>query len=269
MFRIAIAGAAGRMGVNLIKALNNAPETYLGAASERVNSSLIGVDVGELAGIGKTGIILVDDLTKVINDFDILIDFSSPNATLAHLTLCQIYSKKMVIGTTGFSDAERTLIEQVAKQIPIVMAANYSVGVNLMYKLLEQAAKVMGSYCDIEILEAHHRYKVDAPSGTALGMGETIAQAMGHDLAELAVYSREGITGARKPKEIGFATIRAGDIVGEHTALFADLGERIEITHKATDRMTFANGAVRAAIWLADKPAHLYGMNDVLGFDSV
>ncbi len=269
MIKIAIAGALGRMGQHLIKALSNEPKTLLAAATERLGSSLIGLDVGELSGIGKVEVILCDDLAKVVDDFDLLIDFSSPSATLAHLALCKTHGKKMVIGTTGFTEPERAFIAQTAKEIPIVMAANYSVGVNLMYKLLEQATKVMGSYCDIEILEAHHRYKVDAPSGTALNMGETIAKTLGHDLAELAVYSREGITGARKPKEIGFATLRAGDIVGEHTALFADLGERLEITHKATDRMTFANGAVRAAIWLFDKPAGFYDMHDVLGLDSL
>ncbi|WP_199449801.1 4-hydroxy-tetrahydrodipicolinate reductase, partial [Vibrio harveyi] len=173
------------------------------------------------------------------------------------------------IGTTGFSDQERTQIDESAQQLGIVMAPNYSVGVNLVFKLLEKAAKVMGDYCDIEVIEAHHRHKVDAPSGTAIGMGEAIAGAMGNKLSDVAVYAREGITGERSRDEIGFATIRAGDIVGEHTAMFADIGERVEITHKATDRMTFANGAVRAAAWLADKPAGFFTMQDVLGLDEL
>lgn len=177
--------------------------------------------------------------------------------------------KKLVIGTTGFTDAQRQTIEQAAKKIPIVMAPNYSVGVNLVFKLLEKAAKVMGDYCDIEIIEAHHRHKVDAPSGTAIGMGEAIAHAMGNQLSDVAVYAREGITGERSRNEIGFATIRAGDIIGEHTAMFADIGERVEITHKATDRMTFANGAVKAAIWLAEQPAGFYTMIDVLGLNDL
>ena len=178
--------------------------------------------------------------------------------------MCKKHNKKLVIGTTGFSADEQQIIDEAAKQIPIVMAPNYSVGVNLVFKLLEKAAKVMGDNCDIEIVEAHHRFKVDAPSGTAIGMGEAIARAMDNNLNDVAVYAREGITGERSKNEIGFATIRAGDIVGEHTAMFADIGERVEITHKATDRMTFANGAVKAAVWLNNKQAGFYTMTDVI-----
>ncbi|ENM3951428.1 4-hydroxy-tetrahydrodipicolinate reductase [Vibrio cholerae] len=269
MVRIAIAGAAGRMGRNLVKATHQNPLSELGAGSERPESSLVGVDIGELCGIGKQGVVLVDNLEQAVEQFDVIIDFTAPVSTLANLALCEQHGKKLVIGTTGFTDAQRQTIEQAAKKIPIVMAPNYSVGVNLVFKLLEKAAQVMGDYCDIEIIEAHHRHKVDAPSGTAIGMGEAIAHAMGNQLSDVAVYAREGITGERSRNEIGFATIRAGDIIGEHTAMFADIGERVEITHKATDRMTFANGAVKAAIWLAEQPAGFYTMTDVLGLNDL
>lgn len=269
MVRIAIAGAAGRMGRNLVKASHHNPLSLVGAASERSESSLIGVDVGELCGEGHLEIALVDDLEKNIEDFDVLIDFTTPMSTLANIQLCEKHAKKIVIGTTGFSEQEKQIIDNAAKQIPIVMAPNYSVGVNLVFKLLEKAARVMGDYCDVEIVEAHHRHKVDAPSGTAIGMGEAIAGAMGNDLNDVAVYAREGITGERTKDEIGFATIRAGDIIGEHTAMFADIGERVEITHKATDRMTFANGAVKAAVWLNNEPSGFYTMADVLGLNEL
>lgn len=269
MVKIAIAGAAGRMGRNLVKATHHNENALVGAGSERSESSLIGVDVGELCAEGHLGVTLVDSLESVIDSFDVIIDFTAPQSTLANLELCKKYNKKLVIGTTGFSDEERALIDEAAKEIPIVMAPNYSVGVNLVFKLLEKAAKVMGDYCDIEIIEAHHRHKVDAPSGTAIGMGEAIAGAMGNKLSDVAVYTREGITGERSRDEIGFATIRAGDIVGEHTAMFADIGERVEISHKATDRMTFANGAVKAAVWLDDKNPGFYSMTDVLGLNEL
>ncbi|MDV7104497.1 4-hydroxy-tetrahydrodipicolinate reductase [Vibrio sp. TH_r3] len=264
MVRIAIAGAAGRMGRNLVKATHHTSDASVGAASERPESSLVGVDVGELCGEGHFNIALVDNLEKAIAEFDVIIDFTVPQSTLANIELCKKHKKKLVIGTTGFSADEQKLIDEASKQISIVMAPNYSVGVNLVFKLLEKAAKVMGDYCDIEIVEAHHRFKVDAPSGTAIGMGEAIAGAMDNNLSDVAVYAREGITGERSKNEIGFATIRAGDIVGEHTAMFADIGERVEITHKATDRMTFANGAVKAAVWLNQKQAGFYTMTDVL-----
>jgi 4-hydroxy-tetrahydrodipicolinate reductase len=264
MVRIAIAGAAGRMGRNLVKAAHHNSESTLGAGSERPESSLVGVDVGELCGVGRFDVALVDNLELAVDHFDVIVDFTAPASTLANIELCKKHGKKLIIGTTGFTDEERELINEAAKVIPIVMAPNYSVGVNLVFKLLEKAAKVMGDYCDIEIIEAHHRHKVDAPSGTAIGMGEAIAVAMGNKLNDVAVYAREGITGERTRDEIGFATIRAGDIVGEHTAMFADIGERVEITHKATDRMTFANGAIRAAVWLNQKSAGFYTMTDVL-----
>ncbi len=269
MVRIAVAGAAGRMGRNLVKAAHHNPAAKVAAGSERPESSLVGVDLGELCGEGKFDVVVCDDFAKQIDQFDVIIDFTAPASTLNNLALCQQYGKSIVIGTTGFTEEQREQIDLVAQQVPVVMAPNYSVGVNLVFKLLEKAAKVMGDYCDIEIVEAHHRHKVDAPSGTAIGMGEAIAGAMGNKLSDVAVYAREGITGERTKDEIGFATIRAGDIVGEHTAMFADIGERVEITHKATDRMTFANGAVKAAVWLHEKPAGFYSMTDVLGLNDL
>lgn len=262
--RVAIAGAGGRMGRQLIQAVQHIDGVVLGAALEREGSSLTGSDAGELAGIGQTGIRVESRLEAVVDHFDILIDFTRPEGTLAHLAFCLANGKVMVIGTTGFDDAGKQAIQTAAQRIPVVFAANFSVGVNVMLKLLEKAAKVMGDYTDIEIVEAHHRYKVDAPSGTALAMGEAIAGALGKDLSSCAVYSREGYTGERVPGTIGFATIRAGDIVGEHTAMFADIGERVEISHKASSRMTFANGAVRSALWLGGKENGLFDMHDVL-----
>ena len=269
MVRIAIAGAAGRMGRNLVKATHLNSDAQIGTGSERPSSSLVGVDLGELIGEGKFDVSIVSDLTQVIDQFDVIVDFTAPVSTLVNIEFCKQHNKKIVIGTTGFSEEEKALIDQASQDIAIVMAPNYSVGVNLMFKLLEKAAKVMGDYCDIEVIEAHHRHKVDAPSGTALGMGEAIAGAMGNKLSDVAVYAREGITGERTKDEIGFATIRAGDIIGEHTAMFADLGERVEITHKATDRMTFANGAIKAAVWLDQQPSGFYTMQDVLGLNEL
>lgn len=267
MQRIAVMGAAGRMGKTLIEAVRQASDTTLGAAIDRPDSSLIGADVGELAGVGKIGLILQGDLQAVLDQFDVLIDFTHPSVTLKNLEVCRRSGKAMVIGTTGFSVEEKQLLEAAAKDIPIVFAANYSVGVNLCLKLLDTAARVLGDEVDIEIIEAHHRHKVDAPSGTALRMGEVVAQALGRDLQKVAVYGREGQTGARERETIGFATVRAGDVVGDHTVLFAAEGERVEITHKASSRMTFAKGAVRAAIWLKGAQAGLYDMQDVLGLN--
>ncbi|OKP01676.1 4-hydroxy-tetrahydrodipicolinate reductase [Xenorhabdus eapokensis] len=267
--RVAIVGAGGRMGRHLIQAVQLLEGVTLGAALERSGSSLVGTDAGELAGIGKNGVIINDDLHQVIEHFDVLVDFTRPEGTLAYLSICRQYHKSMVIGTTGFDDAGKQAIAEASREISIVFAANFSVGVNLLLKLLEKAAAVMGEYTDIEIIEAHHRHKVDAPSGTALAMGESIAKTLGRDLKNCAVYAREGHTGERDPKSIGFATIRAGDIVGEHTAIFADIGERVEISHKASSRMTFANGAIKAAIWLTGKNRGLYDMKDVLNLDKI
>ena len=267
--KIAIAGAGGRMGRQLIQAVHNAEGTELGAAFERKGSSLVGTDAGELAGIGALGVMVSDDLAAQQDKFDVLIDFTCPEGTLEHLAFCVANQKKIVIGTTGFDESGKAAIAAAAEKISVVFASNFSVGVNLVFKLLEKAAKVMGDYCDIEIIEAHHRHKVDAPSGTALSMGEHIAKTLGRDLKTHGVFCREGITGERKRDEIGFSTIRAADVVGEHSVWFADIGERVEIAHKASSRMTFANGAVRAAKWLEGRPQGLFDMTDVLDLNNL
>lgn len=265
MTRIAITGAAGRMGRVLIEACHQSEGLRLGAAIERPGSTMIGADAGELAGIGRLGVEVVENLSSVLDAFDVLVDFTRPEVTLNNLALCREAGKRMVIGTTGFDEAGKQAIREAANDIAIVFAPNMSVGVNLSLKLLDLAARVLGDEVDIEIIEAHHRHKVDAPSGTALRMGEVVAAALGRDLRTCAVYGREGNTGERDRKTIGFETIRAGDIVGEHTVMFAGIGERLEITHKASSRMTFAKGAMRAAAWLAGRDRGLYDMQDVLG----
>jgi len=264
MINIAVVGAAGRMGKILIEACAESDNAKLTVATEHPESSLIGTDAGEVAGVGKNNVIIVSSLDDAANDFDVLVDFTRPAPTLNHLDWCVKNNKGMIIGTTGFSDDEKSQIDMAGKKIPIVFAANYSVGVTLSLKLLELTAHVLGDSVDIEIIEAHHRHKVDAPSGTALKMGEVIAKTLDRTLDENAVYCREGVTGERNRKDIGFQTIRAGDIVGEHTVMFADIGERIEITHKASSRMTFAKGAVRAATWLGSQSPSVYDMQDVL-----
>ena len=265
MTRIAIAGAAGRMGRNLIQACHEADGLQVSVAVEHPESSLIGADAGELAGIGALGVKVSASLEALRDAFDVLIDFTRPAASLAHLEVCRVADRRMVIGTTGFDGDGRARIETAAREIPLVFAPNMSVGVNLCFKLLDVAARVLGDEVDIEVIEAHHRHKLDAPSGTALRMGEVVASALGRDLKDCAVYGREGVTGERDRRTIGFETIRAGDIVGEHTVMFAATGERVEITHKASSRMTFANGAARAAAWLMSREAGLYDMQDVLG----
>ncbi len=264
MTKLAIVGAGGRMGRSLIEACASTQDVTLAAATERPGSSLLGVDAGEMAGVGNLGVAVSAALTSA-DDFDVLIDFTCPDATLTHLEICQALGKRIVIGTTGFSDAQRRTIEVAGKDIGIVIAPNMGVGVNLCFKLLEVAAKVLGDEVDIEVIEAHHRHKVDAPSGTALRMGEILATTLGRDLNDCAVYGREGHTGVRERKTIGFETIRAGDIVGEHTVMFAADGERVEISHKASSRLTFANGALRAAHWLMSKEQGVFDMQDVLG----
>jgi 4-hydroxy-tetrahydrodipicolinate reductase len=268
MIKLAITGAAGRMGRALLEVCQNSEHTELGIAIDRVGSSLVGTDAGEQAGLGILNSVIVDDLSKVLSDFDTLVDFTHPDVTMTNLELCRKAGKKIIIGTTGFTEEQKQTITDASKDIAIVFAPNMSVGVNLSLKLLEMTAKVMGNEVDIEIIEAHHRHKVDAPSGTALRMGEVIAETLGRDLKECAVYGRQGQTGERKRNTIGFETIRAGDIVGEHTVMFADIGERIEITHKASSRMTFANGAIRAAAWLSQHDTGLFDMQDVLDLNS-
>lgn len=265
MRRIAVMGAAGRMGKILVEAVQQrAPQTGLTAAIVRPSSTLIGVDAGELASLGRIGVPLSGHVEAVADEFDVLIDFTLPEVMLKNLAFCREAGKAMVIGTTGLDAAQKQLLVEAGKDIPVVFAANFSVGVNLSLKLLDMAARVLGDEADIEIIEAHHRHKIDAPSGTALRMGEVIASALDRDLQKVAVYGREGHTGARERETIGFATVRGGDVVGDHTVLFACEGERLEITHKASSRMTFAKGAVRAALWLDGREPGLYDMQDVL-----
>ena len=266
--RIGILGAGGRMGRILIQAVQQAGY-QLAAAVERPESSLVGTDAGELAGIGSVGVKVSGSLADVLKDCDVIIDFTAPVATAQHLKLCREAGVAMVIGTTGMSDEQKAELDEVATHTPVVYAANYSVGVNVSIKLLELAAKVFGDTVDIEVIEAHHRHKVDAPSGTALMMGEAIADTLGRNLKEVAVYGREGHTGPRERQTIGFETIRGGDIVGEHTVMFIGEGERVEVTHKATNRMNFASGAVRAAAWVVGREARKYDMKDVLGLNDV
>lgn len=263
MIDIAVAGAAGRMGRRLVEACNNVDGLQLAFAFERPGSPAVGRDTGELIGGDRSGVQIRSNLEN--SNYDVLIDFTRPDVTLDNLAQCVENKKCIIIGTTGFDEAGKQKIANAAKTIPVVFAPNMSVGVNVCLGLLEMAAKVLGEDSDIEVIEAHHRHKVDAPSGTALRMGEVIAEALGRDLKDCAIYGREGLTGERDRKTIGFSTIRAGDIVGEHTVMFASEGERVEITHKASSRMTFAMGAMRAARWLNGRDAGLYDMQDVLG----
>lgn len=266
--RIAIVGVAGRMGRTLVNAVCQDDGATLAAGIVESGSSLVGADLGELAGVGRLDISAVDSLASVADDIDVLIDFTTPAVTLANLAFCAEHGKGIVIGTTGLSDAELEKLDGYALSVPMVFAPNMSVGVNLTLKLLETAARALGDEgYDIEVIEAHHRHKVDAPSGTALRMGEVVAAALDRNLKEHGVFERVGQCGPRQASEIGFATVRAGDIVGEHTVMFATEGERIEITHKASSRMTFARGAVRAARWVSGQGVGRYGMNDVLGLD--
>lgn len=265
MQRVAINGAAGRMGRMLIDACKHTQSLKLTAALERTGNENLGRDAGVLAGINPTGVVITDNIADVINDFDVIVDFTRPEATLNLVESCLLHDKKIVIGTTGLSDSDRQKILSASEKIPIVFAPNMSVGVTLCFKLLRLAAEVLGDDVDIEIIEAHHRHKEDAPSGTAVRMGEVIAQVLGRDLKQQAVYGREGRTGVRNRKTIGFESIRAGDIIGEHTVIFAGEGERIEISHKASSRMNFALGAMRAVQWLENKKYGFYDMQDVLG----
>ncbi|MBF0445856.1 MAG: 4-hydroxy-tetrahydrodipicolinate reductase [Magnetococcales bacterium] len=262
---IGIVGAGGRMGRMLVQAVDNHPDAILQAASERYGSDLIGQDVGTLAGIGSNGVLLVDSPQTVFTADRVVIDFTVPSATLEHVKLAQENNSPMVIGTTGIDADGVAQLAKAAKSIPIVFAPNFSVGVNLMFKIAAEVAKALDGSADFEIIEAHHKKKVDAPSGTALGLGEAIAAAVGRNLAEVGVFAREGHTGVRDDKAIGFSTIRGGDIVGDHTAMFIGEDESLEITHRAKSRMIFANGAVRAALWVADKEPGMYDMGDILG----
>ena len=262
--RIAVAGASGRMGQMLIEAIRAADDCELAGALDVATSPALGtVATAFLGQVG--GVVITADLAAGLENARTLIDFTRPEGTLAHLQVCRALGVNVVIGTTGFTEAQKAEIAVVAQDIAIVMAPNMSVGVNVTLKLLEMAAKALSTGYDIEIIEAHHRHKVDAPSGTALKMGEVIADALGRDLKDCAVYAREGVTGERDPSSIGFATIRGGDIVGDHTVLFAGIGERIEISHKSSSRATYAQGSLRAVRFLADKQTGLFDMFDVLG----
>jgi 4-hydroxy-tetrahydrodipicolinate reductase len=262
--KIAVAGASGRMGRMLVETVQNAEDMTLSGALDAAGAPGIGTDAAAFLG-APAGVAIESDLAKGLAGADVLIDFTRPEGTLKHLDYCAANGIRMVIGTTGFDEAGKAAIAAAATKTAIVFAPNMSVGVNVTMKLLEMAARSFSHGYDIEIIEAHHRHKVDAPSGTALKMGEVIAGALGRELKDVAVYAREGVTGERDPSSIGFATIRGGDIVGDHTVLFAGIGERIEITHKSASRITYAHGSLRAARFLADKRSGLFDMQDVLG----
>ena len=264
---IAVTGVSGRMGASIVKTVieesNKNSSVQLSAGIQYPDGGIVGQDVGVVCGLGELNLPVFAQLSEA--DFDVLIDFSTVTSSMENLNYCQQHNKALVLGVTGFSDEQKKRIDQAAENIPIVFAPNMSVGVNLAFHVLDLVARVIGEDNDIEIIEAHHKHKVDAPSGTALRMGEVIASALGRSLNDCAIYGREGYTGERDSKTIGFSTIRAGSVVGDHTVMFANESERFEITHKAESRMTFANGAVRAAKWLATQSQGLYDMQDVLG----
>jgi 4-hydroxy-tetrahydrodipicolinate reductase len=265
MIKVAVTGAAGRMGGRIITAIKEADALQLGGAVERAGHGLIGQDAGSVAGCGTAGVKIVDTLEAALSAADVLVDFTFPEVTLANLEVAARLGKSVVIGSTGFTPAQRDEVRKFAEQIPVVLAPNMSVGVNACFKLLKDVAKTLGDDFDVEIVELHHNKKKDSPSGTAVRMGEVVAEALGRDYNRVANYHRQGMCGERSKEEIGMQTVRGGDIVGEHTVYFIGMGERIEITHRAMSRDMFARGAVRAAGWLAGKPAGLYDMQDVLG----
>jgi 4-hydroxy-tetrahydrodipicolinate reductase len=265
--KVGVIGAGGRMGRMLIEAVQNNAKTTLNAAIERQGSSLVGADAGEVAAIGRLDVQIVDELEAVINDIDVLIDFSLPDATEKNMQVCAEHNVAMVIGTTGFNEAQEQVLAKASEKIAIVYAGNYSTGVNLSLKLLGMAAKAFGNDADVEIIEAHHKHKIDAPSGTAYMMAEAVAEARGQNLKDVAIYGREGQTGERESGTIGIHALRGGEIVGDHTVMFIADGEMVEITHRARERMTFAAGAVRAATWVTEQAVGQYNMQDVLGLN--
>ncbi|GAA0798396.1 4-hydroxy-tetrahydrodipicolinate reductase [Psychrobacter piscatorii] len=265
--KVGVIGAGGRMGRMLIEAVQNNAYTTLNAAIERQGSSLVGADAGEVAAIGRLEVQIVDELEAVISDIDVLIDFSLPDATEKNMQVCAEHNVAMVIGTTGFNEAQEQVLAEASKKIAIVYAGNYSTGVNLSLKLLGMAAKAFGNDADVEIIEAHHKHKIDAPSGTAYMMAEAVAEARGQNLKDVAIYGREGQTGERESGTIGIHAVRGGEIVGDHTVMFIADGEVVEITHRARERMTFAAGAVRAATWVTEQAVGQYDMQDVLGLN--
>ena len=264
---VGVIGAGGRMGRMLIEAVKDNSQTTLNAAIERQGSSLVGADAGEVAAIGRLDVAIVDDLISVINDIDVLIDFSLPDATEQNMKICAEHNVAMVIGTTGFNEQQEQVLAKASERVAIVYAGNYSTGVNLSLKLLAMAAKAFGNDADVEVIEAHHKHKIDAPSGTAYMMAEAVAEARGQNLKDVAVYGREGQTGEREAGTIGIHAIRGGEIIGDHTVMFIADGEVVEITHRARARMTFAAGAVRAATWVIQQSAGQYNMQDVLGLN--
>lgn len=269
MIKVGVIGAGGRMGRMLIEAIQENSQTTLNAAIEREGSSLVGADAGEVAAIERLEVKIVDDLVSVIKDIEVLIDFSLPDATEQNMQTCAEHNVAMVIGTTGFNEQQEQVLTEVSKHIPIVYAGNYSTGVNLSLKLLGMAAKAFGNDADVEIIEAHHKHKIDAPSGTAYMMAEAVAEARGQNLKDVAIYGREGQTGEREAGTIGIHAIRGGEIIGDHTVMFIADGEVVEITHRARARMTFAAGAVRAATWIIQQGNGQYDMQDVLGLNEV
>ncbi len=264
MIRVAVTGAAGRMGKTLVQAIQDSEGVSLGAAFEHPENPTIGQDAGELAGIGHLGVTVGGDPAAATDNFDVVIDFTVPAATLSLAQACRAQGKAMVVGTTGFSADELAQLKLAAQDLALFMAPNMSIGVNLTFKLIEIAARALGDSVDVEVIEAHHRHKIDAPSGTAVRMGEVLAEALDRDLETDAIYGRQGITGARERNTIGFSTVRGGDIVGEHTVMFAGEGERIEITHRAQSRMNFAQGALRAVSYVHAQPPGLYDMQGLL-----
>lgn len=267
IINVGVIGAGGRMGRMLVEAVQQNPQTRLTAAIERQGSSLVGADAGEVAAVGRLDVQIVDDLQSVINKIDVLIDFSLPDATEQNMQVCAAHNVAMVIGTTGFNEQQEQVLATASEQVAIVYAGNYSTGVNLSLKLLSMAAKAFGTDADVEVIEAHHKHKIDAPSGTAYMMAEAVAEARGQNLKDVAVYGREGQTGAREAGTIGIHAIRGGEIIGDHTVMFIADGEVVEITHRARARMTFAAGAVRAATWIVQQSAGQYNMQDVLGLN--
>ena len=264
MIKVIVAGAAGRMGSRLVALIKESAALTLAGAIEGNGHQALGEDAGEVAGVGKVGLPITDDLPVLLDRGEVVIDFSAPEATLEHLRAVAEHRRAMVIGTTGFNSAESEELKSLTRKIPCVCSPNMSVGVNLIYKVISEMAKTLGDDYDIEVIEAHHRLKKDAPSGTALKIAEVLARAVNRDLNRVGVYARKGLVGERKKQEIGIQTIRAGDIVGDHTILFGGMGERIEVTHRASSRDTFARGALRAATWVVKQPPGLYDMMDVL-----
>ncbi len=264
MIKVIVAGAAGRMGCRLVSLIKDSTALTLAGAIEGKGHHALGEDAGEVAACGRAGVPITDDVSALLERGEVVVDFSAPEATLNHLRAVSLHRRAMVIGTTGFSPSEIDELKSLARQVPCVFSPNMSVGVNLLYKVIGEMAKTLGDEYDIEIIEAHHRLKKDAPSGTALKIAEVLARAVNRDLNQVGVYARKGLIGERKKTEIGIQTIRAGDIVGDHTVLFGGMGERIEVTHRASSRDTFARGALRAARWVVRQPPGLYDMMDVL-----